>query len=142
MRVAAFAVLVGSTVGQMADSTAGYRNAWNDCGGKGASETMRMKTISAKIKGWSKPPKFSRNSAQDCGNSSDGVTNSGDGLTYPMPGTHAKADAALEKAERWTEAGLVPTVRPSLKGFKKTRNFETGAGTVGTQQGSAVVKGL
>mmetsp|Transcript_54559 Transcript_54559/g.145697 ORF Transcript_54559/g.145697 Transcript_54559/m.145697 type:complete len:268 (-) Transcript_54559:73-876(-) len=140
MRVSA--VLFAVAAAQVADETKGYRNAWNDCGGKGASETMRMKTIAAKIKGWAKPLPFKRHSAQDCENGSDGVETANDGLVYPNPETFSKADAALEKAEKWTEQGLVPTVRPSLKGFKKTRTFETGAGAVGTKTGQKVVTGL
>mmetsp|Transcript_44605 Transcript_44605/g.95156 ORF Transcript_44605/g.95156 Transcript_44605/m.95156 type:complete len:373 (-) Transcript_44605:41-1159(-) len=140
MRVSA--VLFAVAAAQVADETKGYRNAWNDCGGKGASETMRMKTIAAKIKGWAKPLPFKRHSAQDCENGSDGVETTHDELVYPNPETFSKADAALEKAEKWTEQGLVPTVRPSLKGFKKTRTFETGAGAVGTKTGQTVVTGL
>merc|ERR1719218_74730 len=45
----------------------GYRNAWDDCGGVGASATERMRTIAAKIKGWAKPLPFVRHAAQDCG---------------------------------------------------------------------------
>merc|ERR1719181_1821101 len=45
----------------------GYRNAWDDCGGVGASSTERMRTIAAKVKGWAKPMPFKRNAAQDCG---------------------------------------------------------------------------
>merc|ERR1740127_438263 len=44
----------------------GYRTAWDDCGGIGASATERMRTIAAKIKGWAKPLPFVRNAAQDC----------------------------------------------------------------------------
>merc|ERR1719281_2398211 len=45
----------------------GYRNAWDDCGGVGASATERMRAIAAGIKGWAKPLPFVRNAAQDCG---------------------------------------------------------------------------
>merc|ERR1719199_1335363 len=45
---------------------AGYRNAWDDCGGVGASSTQRMRTIAATIKGFAKPVPFKRNAAQDC----------------------------------------------------------------------------
>merc|ERR1719174_2094830 len=44
----------------------GYRNAWDDCGGVGASATERMRTIASKIKGWAKPLPFVRHAAQDC----------------------------------------------------------------------------
>merc|ERR1719329_1581530 len=47
--------------------TAGYRAAWDDCGGVGASATERMRSIAAKIKGWAKPLPFVRHAAQDCG---------------------------------------------------------------------------
>merc|ERR1719235_2676048 len=42
----------------------GYRNAWDDCGGIGASATERTRTIAAKIKGWAKPIPFVRHAAQ------------------------------------------------------------------------------
>ena len=45
----------------------GYRNAWDDCGGAGASATERMRTIAAKIKGWAPPRPIVRNAADDCG---------------------------------------------------------------------------
>merc|ERR1719353_1724027 len=45
----------------------GYRNAWDDCGGAGASATERMRNIAAKIKGFAKPLPFVRSAAQDCG---------------------------------------------------------------------------
>ena len=49
----------------------GYRNAWDDCGGVGASATERMRTIAAKIKGWAKPLPFVRHAAQDSSRVSD-----------------------------------------------------------------------
>merc|ERR1719231_1513538 len=45
----------------------GYRSAWDDCGGVGASATERMRSIASKIKGWAKPLPFVRHAAQDCG---------------------------------------------------------------------------
>merc|ERR1719231_1236108 len=45
----------------------GYRSAWDDCGGVGASATERMRAIASKIKGWAKPLPFVRHAAQDCG---------------------------------------------------------------------------
>merc|ERR1719272_2742896 len=36
----------------------GYRNAWDDCGGVGASATERMRSIASGIKGWAKPLPF------------------------------------------------------------------------------------
>merc|ERR1719333_727412 len=56
----------------------GYRAAWDDCGGIGASKTERMRNIAAKIKGWAKPLPFVRHAAQDCGSTHDG--------TKPGPG--------------------------------------------------------
>jgi len=49
------------------DANASYRNAWNDCGGVGASATERTRAMAAKIKGFPKPVRFVRNAAQDCG---------------------------------------------------------------------------
>ena len=60
----------------------GYRSAWDDCGGVGASATERMRTIASKIKGWAKPLPFVRHAAQDCGK----VAKSG---TKPGPGAAA-----------------------------------------------------
>lgn len=45
----------------------GYRNAWDDCGGAGASATERQRQIASGIKGMAKPTRFRRNAAQDCG---------------------------------------------------------------------------
>merc|ERR1711957_524608 len=60
----------------------------DDCGGVGASATMRMQTIAAKIKGWSKPRKFIRNAAQDAGAVHPSGTKPGPAaaLTYPAAG--------------------------------------------------------
>merc|ERR550514_2312925 len=65
----------------------GYRNAWDDCGGVGASATERMRSIAAGIKGWAAPLPFVRNAAQDC----DSVDKKGlkpgpgSGIVYPGP---------------------------------------------------------
>merc|ERR1719420_2917927 len=45
----------------------GYRNAWEDCGGVGASATERMRSIAATHKGFAKTFEFVRHAAQDCG---------------------------------------------------------------------------
>jgi len=45
----------------------GYRSAWDDCGGAGASATERMRTIAAGIKGFAKPVRKTRHAAQDAG---------------------------------------------------------------------------
>merc|ERR1719454_589974 len=59
-----FAVAAGSDA---APRPPGYRNAWDDCGGVGASATERMRQIASKVKGFAKPVPFKRNAAQDCG---------------------------------------------------------------------------
>merc|ERR1719183_3104173 len=78
-----------------------YRNAWDDCGGVGASATMRMQTIAAKIKGWSKPRKFIRNAAQDAGAVDPSGTKPGPAaaLVYPAAGTWTVAREGLAKAK-------------------------------------------
>lgn len=45
----------------------GYRSAWDDCGGAGASATERMRTIAAGIKGFAKPVRKTRHAATDAG---------------------------------------------------------------------------
>lgn len=79
----------------------GYRNAWDDCGGAGASATMRMQTIAAKIKGWSKPRKFIRNAAQDAGAVDPSGTKPGPAaaLVYPAAGTWTAAREGLATAK-------------------------------------------
>merc|ERR1719262_345487 len=84
----------------------GYRNAWDDCGGKGASATERMRSIAASIKGFAKEVPFVRHAGQDC----NGVDPAGQkpgpatGIVYPGPKTWQAAtnglmtaDLALEK---------------------------------------------
>merc|ERR1719310_1553210 len=44
-----------------------YRNAWEDCGGMGASATERMRSIAASIKGFAVPEPFMAHAAQDAG---------------------------------------------------------------------------
>ena len=56
-----------ATSGNKPARAPGYRAAWDDCGGVGASATERMRTVAAKIKGWAKPLPFVRHAAQDCG---------------------------------------------------------------------------
>merc|ERR1719454_1703077 len=78
----------------------GYRNAWDDCGGVGASATERMRTIASKIKGWAKPLPFVRNAAQDC----PGLDMSGTvpgpvaPAVYPGPKIHTAIRKGLSKA--------------------------------------------
>merc|ERR1719225_1724201 len=77
----------------------GYRNAWDDCGGVGASATERMRNIAARIKGWAKPLPFVRHAAQDCGSKSTG-TEPGPGtqVNYPGPEIPAAARDGLATA--------------------------------------------
>mmetsp|Transcript_51419 Transcript_51419/g.95113 ORF Transcript_51419/g.95113 Transcript_51419/m.95113 type:complete len:145 (+) Transcript_51419:89-523(+) len=76
----------------------GYRAAWDDCGGVGASATERMRTIAATIKGWAKPLPFVRNAAQDCGSASAFKPGPGEQVNYPGPEITAAATAGLAKA--------------------------------------------
>merc|ERR1719161_705515 len=84
----------------------GYRNAWDDCGGAGASATERMRSIAASIKGFAKDIPFVRHAAQDCGTvQADGLKpGPGSGVVYPGAKTWSAAtnglmtaDLALEK---------------------------------------------
>mmetsp|Transcript_3088 Transcript_3088/g.7888 ORF Transcript_3088/g.7888 Transcript_3088/m.7888 type:complete len:145 (+) Transcript_3088:63-497(+) len=77
----------------------GYRAAWDDCGGVGASATERMRTIAATIKGWAKPLPFVRNAAQDCGSAAAFKPGPGEQVNYPGPEITAAATAGLAKAE-------------------------------------------
>merc|ERR1712183_565578 len=92
--------LRGAPKMEIVGKEAGYRNAWDDCGGMGASATMRMQTIAAKIKGWSKPRKFIRNAAQDAGAVPPSGTKPGPAaaLVYPAAGVWTAAREGLEKA--------------------------------------------
>merc|ERR1719316_1396892 len=78
----------------------GYRNAWDDCGGVGASATERMRTIASKIKGWAKPLPFQRHAAQDCGTVDSAGTKPGPGsrMVYPGPEIITSARDGLAKA--------------------------------------------
>merc|ERR1719331_2756281 len=85
----------------------GYRNAWDDCGGAGASATERMRSIAASIKGFAKDVPFVRHAAQDCGTvQADGLKpGPGSGVVYPGAKTWSAAtnglmtaDLALEKS--------------------------------------------
>merc|ERR1719442_150408 len=64
----------------------GYRSAWDDCGGVGASATERMRTIASKIKGWAQPLPFVRHAAQDCGKVDASGTKPGPGAAIVYPG--------------------------------------------------------
>merc|ERR1719410_3355600 len=68
------------------DRMPGYRNAWDDCGGVGASATERMRMIASKIKGWAKPLPFVRHAAQDCGSIDKSGTKPGPGASIVYPG--------------------------------------------------------
>merc|ERR1719511_367095 len=78
----------------------GYRNAWDDCGGVGASATERMRTIASKIKGFAKPIPFVRNAAQDCGGVHPSGTQPGPGqqVVYPGPEIHKAMREGLRTA--------------------------------------------
>merc|ERR1719408_454306 len=76
----------------------GYRNAWDDCGGVGASATERMRSIAAGIKGWAKPLPFVRNAAQDCGSVKPNKPGPGSGVVYPGPEIISSARDGLSKA--------------------------------------------
>eukprot|EP00443_Scrippsiella_acuminata_P046151 CAMPEP_0115282962 /NCGR_PEP_ID=MMETSP0270-20121206/60122_1 /TAXON_ID=71861 /ORGANISM="Scrippsiella trochoidea, Strain CCMP3099" /LENGTH=142 /DNA_ID=CAMNT_0002699843 /DNA_START=43 /DNA_END=471 /DNA_ORIENTATION=+ len=78
----------------------GYRSAWDDCGGIGASSTERMRTIAAKIKGWAKPLPFTRHAAQDCGTVDTSGIKPGPGtrVNYPGPEIPAAARDGLATA--------------------------------------------
>merc|ERR1719460_2544787 len=80
VKLALFAFLVGANASFLSKQPAGvamdddtparppgYRNAWDDCGGAGASATERMRSIAASIKGFAKDVPFVRHAAQDCG---------------------------------------------------------------------------
>merc|ERR1719195_1752497 len=77
----------------------GYRNAWEDCGGVGASETERMRSIAARIKGFAKPLPFIRHAAQDCGSKVHGTEpGAAQQVNYPGPEIPAAARAGLKRA--------------------------------------------
>jgi len=79
----------------------GYRNAWDDCGGVGASATERMRNIAARIKSWAKPLPFVRHAAQDCGTKTTGTEPgppAGVRTNYPGPEIPAAARSGLAKA--------------------------------------------
>merc|ERR1719330_370104 len=87
------------------DRMPGYRNAWDDCGGVGASATERMRMIAAKIKGWAKPLPFVRNAAQDCSPPAAGpvdpsgtVPGPGARVNFPGPEIPAAAREGLKTA--------------------------------------------
>jgi len=86
----------------------GYRNAWDDCGGVGASATERMRTIAAGIKGWAKPLPFVRHAAQDCGSVDPSGTKPGPGDAVNFPGpeiTKAANDGLAKAAETFDKYG-------------------------------------
>merc|ERR1719379_1731089 len=93
----------------------GYRSAWDDCGGIGASATERMRTIASKIKGWAKPLPFVRHAAQDCGKVDPAGTKPGpgEGVIYPGPETLEKMNAGLEKAADTLEKYPAATKAPA-----------------------------
>merc|ERR1719240_2021624 len=90
----------GSAAGGGPARPPGYRNAWDDCGGVGASATERMRTIAAGIKGWAKPLPFVRHAAQDCGTvDPDGLKpGPGEPMIFPGPEITKSANDGLAKA--------------------------------------------
>merc|ERR1719428_95117 len=78
-----------------------YRNAWEDCGGKGASATERMRSIAASIKGFAKEVPFKRSAAQDCGSVDSAGMKPGpvEMVVYPNPGVMKSASDGLLTAE-------------------------------------------
>merc|ERR1719395_398543 len=83
----------------------GYRNAWDDCGGAGASATERMRGIAATVKGFAKDVPFVRHAGQDCGQLGEAGLSPGPGqrIAYPGPAVWQSATdgiAVAEKAER------------------------------------------
>merc|ERR1719443_2576200 len=81
-----------------------YRNAWDDCGGNGASATERMRSIAASIKGFAQPEPFKAHAAQDCGKVDASGLKAGvrvDGETPVFPGaavTKAASDGLMTAA--------------------------------------------
>merc|ERR1719488_448453 len=78
----------------------GYRNAWDDCGGRGASATERMRNIAASIKGFAKEVPFKRSAAQDCGKADPNGLKPGPGemVVYPNPAVRLAATNGLNSA--------------------------------------------
>jgi len=79
----------------------GYRSAWEDCGGAGASATDRLRSIAATIKGFAKQVKFVRNAAQDCGHVNSNGLHPGPGvkIVYPGPSIFKAATDGLNTAQ-------------------------------------------
>lgn len=71
------------------------RIAWNDCGGKGASASMKIRTLAAKLNGASALPReWVRNAGQDCME-----TDPEDGNHVPFPGHNGFATPAVVHAQ-------------------------------------------
>merc|ERR1719375_2534422 len=105
-RLPSDAQFAGSAAGDGPARAPGYRNAWDDCGGVGASATERMRTIAAGIKGWAKPLPFVRNAAQDCQSVDPDGLKPGpgpDALVYPGPEITKAANDGLAKAAETME---------------------------------------
>merc|ERR1719201_2133812 len=100
----------------------GYRSAWDDCGGVGASATERMRTIASKIKGWAKPLPFVRHAAQDCGSIHASGTKPGPGKAIVYPGPEIPAtirdglSTAAKTLAKYPAVGLVVKKQPIFKG--------------------------
>merc|ERR1719473_1806503 len=120
-RLPSDAQFAGSAAGGGEARAPGYRNAWDDCGGVGASATERMRTIAAKIKGWAKPLPFVRHAAQDCGSVDKAGTQPGPGesVVYPGPETLEAARAGLEKAKTTLEEYPAAKEKKVLEEYRK-----------------------
>merc|ERR1719313_1616187 len=87
-------------VGSGRPAAPGYRNAWDDCGGVGASATDRTRTMAAEIKGFAKQVEFTRHAAQDCGSLPPHglAVGPGDRMVYPGPSVFKAATDGLLRA--------------------------------------------
>jgi len=93
---------------QLAGEGQADRYAWDDCGGKGASASMKIRALTAKLNGAPAPRMFIRNAAQNCDQAMNGLDqNEHTRQAYPEDSDlYAKAMMSLGKAEEVTHAGL------------------------------------
>ena len=93
----------GTAAGEgLARQPAGYRNAWEDCSGVGASATERTRSVAATIHGFARTIPFLRNAAQDCGHveasGMKGGVAVGSKIVYPGPKVWRAASDGLATA--------------------------------------------
>merc|ERR1719454_1746751 len=98
----------GTAAGEgLAMQPAGYRNAWEDCSGVGASATERTRAIAATVKGYAMTVHFTRNAAQDCGqvepSGFKGGVAVGSKIVYPGPKVWKAASDGLATASEALE---------------------------------------